>query len=314
VVTPVSQIASFSISPAATNWLYQAPQGSTLSLIAAVSGNSLAAKTTDQNGNDTVIRFNSDGTYTADSWTGQQVNYFIGNLWTGIAAGSTTAYSAAPVQLSSSVWFEPADGGSNKGIQTLNVTNFSTTGTNQTIILNVYQKLLAALPSYSTCNSWAQGSGADQGISGTSFMQTMIQNTQNPLFGHGSFDALHVNTSAITMSLTGVPRHSGPTASVPSGSGGVTGIPAGIITAVNDNGAFFNATTANGQGQTLTFGVGPRAYNGGTLKAQAFILLHELGHGISIAGFQNDNGIPKAGKANDKLVDQNCRSLIEGIQ
>jgi|HubBroStandDraft_5_1064220.scaffolds.fasta_scaffold1239280_1 hypothetical protein len=121
----------------------------------------------------------------------------------------------------------------------------------------------------------------------------MIQNT---LFGHGSFDALHLNTSAIT------------------GTGGTTGIPPGIITVVNDNGAFFNATTTNSQGQTLTFGVGPRAYTGGTLKAQAFILLHELGHGISVAGFQHDNGIPKAGKANDKMVDQNCRSLIEGIQ
>jgi hypothetical protein len=122
----------------------------------------------------------------------------------------------------------------------------------------------------------------------------MIENT---LFGHGSFDTLHINTSAITH------------------TGGTTGIPAaGIITAVNDNGGFFNATTTNSQGQTLNFEAGPRAYSGGTLKAQAFILLHELGHGINIAGFQHDNGIPKAGKANDKMVDQNCRSLIEGIQ
>jgi hypothetical protein len=42
--------------------------------------------------------------------------------------------------------------------------------------------------------------------------------------------------------------------------------------------------------------------------------IHELGHVMTITGFQEDAGIPKAGKANDKLVDQNCRSLIEGLQ
>jgi hypothetical protein len=56
-----------------------------------------------------------------------------------------------------------------------------------------------------------------------------------------------------------------------------------------------------------------------SLKAQATILIHELGHLLSDAhlgasGFQHDFGIPKAGKANDALVDQNCRPLIEGLQ
>lgn len=139
----------------------------------------------------------------------------------------------------------------------------------------------------------------------------MIQNT---LFGHGSFDALHLNTSAITITVDSPGAGPADSLRVAPATGGVTGIPAGIITAVNDNSAFLNATTVNSQGQTLTFTVGPRSYTGDTLKAQAFILLHELGHGISIAGFQHDNGIPKAGKANDKMVDQNCRSLIEGIQ
>lgn len=288
------KIVSFNPVSGSVNWTYQVATQYTLAFITSASGGGLAAKSTDQNGNDTVIRFDSTGAATIDPWTGTHVDYYIGNEWTGITSGgSLVAYSAAPVQLSSSVWFEPSDGGSNKAVQTLNVTNFLTTGANQTTILNVYQKILAALPSYTTCNSWAQGSGEFQGTSGASFIQTMIQNT---LFGHGSFDALHLNTSAIT------------------GTGGTTGIPAGIITAVNDNGAFFNATTTNSQGQTLTFDVGPRAYTGGTLKAQAFILLHELGHGITVAGFQHDNGIPKAGKANDKMVDQNCRSLIEGIQ
>ena len=134
------------------NWTYQAATQFRLSLIASVSGGGVAAKTRDQNGNDTVIRFSSTGAATVDPWTGANVDYFIGSEWTGImSGGSLSAYSATPVKLSSSVWFEPSDGGSSKAVQTLNVTNFSTTGANQTTTLNVYQKILAALPSYSTC-------------------------------------------------------------------------------------------------------------------------------------------------------------------
>lgn len=58
---------------------------------------------------------------------------------------------------------------------------------------------------------------------------------------------------------------------------------------------------------------------GGILKAQATILIYEIGHvlsdgSIGAVGFQHDFGIPKAGKSNDILVDRNCRSLIEGLQ
>jgi hypothetical protein len=288
------QIVSFNPTSGTVNWTYQESTQSTLSLIASTSGGGITAKVT-AGGSDTVLRFSSTGASTTDSWSAGQLAYYIGNLWTGLTSNTVQTYSAPPVEFSSSPWFQPEGGGqgNNGAIQVLNVTSFSTTGANQTTILSVYQKISAALPSYTTCNGWAQGSGDFQGISGASFIQTMTQNT---LFGHGSFDAVHLNTSAITGTL------------------GTTGIPTGIITAVNDNSAFFNATTTNGQGQTLTFEVGPRAYTGGTLKAQAFILLHELGHGITIAGFQHDNGIPKAGKANDQMVDQNCRNLIEGIR
>jgi hypothetical protein len=69
----------------------------------------------------------------------------------------------------------------------------------------------------------------------------------------------------------------------------------------------------NGE-QVNPFQVGKRSYAGNTLRAQATILLHETAHQITVSGFQPDNGIPKAGKANDNLVDQNCRQLIEGLQ
>ena len=284
------QIISFTAVSGSVTWSYQVPSEYSLSLISSASGGGLAAKVTDQSGNDTVIRFSSAGTVTTDSWSGTQVDYYIGTLWTGGSPGSSViAYSAAPVQLSSSPWFEPSGAGAKGAVPTISVTNFVKTGPNQTAILNTYQKILAALPSYPTCNNWLQGTGDEQGVSGSTYIQSLITNT---LFGHGVFDADHIRTAAISF------------------SGGTTGIPAGTIVTVNDNGAFFNATASNGQ----AFTVGKRDYAGGSLAAQAEILIHELGHDLYVAGFQHDNGIPKAGKANDSLVDQNCRSLIEGIQ
>jgi len=58
---PVDQIASFNLSSGATNWTYQGAQGAHLSIIEATLGNGLAAKSTDQNGIDTVLLFNSAG-------------------------------------------------------------------------------------------------------------------------------------------------------------------------------------------------------------------------------------------------------------
>lgn len=82
---------------------------------------------------------------------------------------------------------------------------------------------------------------------------------------------------------------------------------------VNDQGAFFNAKLGD---RTLT--VGRRAYTGGTLKAQAAILIHELGHVMNqqggTAGFQSDAGNKQAGRANDKLVDTYCGTLIKSLK
>jgi hypothetical protein len=84
----------------------------------------------------------------------------------------------------------------------------------------------------------------------------------------------------------------------------VQGLPTSASITVNSNGAFFSS------GYT----VGPQGYTGGTLAAQAFILLHELGHEVGAAGFKPDFGDPSAGKANDALVDQNCGKAIKGIK
>jgi hypothetical protein len=286
------QIISFNPVSGSVNWSYAVSTQYSLSLVSSVSGGGLVAKTTDQNANDTVIRFDPTGAVTSDSWTGTQVAYYIGTLWTGSAPGSSViAYAAAPVQLSSSVWFQPSGDGVKGAVPTLTVTGFSSAeGGNQTIILNVYQKILAALPSYPSCSNWLKGTGGLQGYNGQTYINQLIG--PPVLFGHGAFDANHLRNGAISFSK------------------GTTGIPAGIIVTVNDNGSFFNASPGPGQ----VFHVGVRNYPGGSLAAQAEILIHELGHDLYISGFQNDNGITKAGNANDALVDQNCRSLIEGIQ
>ena len=92
-----------------------------------------------------------------------------------------------------------------------------------------------------------------------------------------------------------------------------TGIGASAAIAVNDTGAFFNAKLGD-----KPFTVGRRAYTGGTLKAQAAILIHEFAHqmyaGGGASGFQDDAGDTKKGRANDKLVDENCGRLIGGLK
>ena len=81
------------------------------------------------------------------------------------------------------------------------------------------------------------------------------------------------------------------------------------VSSVNDNSGFFREQAPDG----TMFAWGPPQYQGNTLQLRAAVLIHEIGHGLNIAGFQHDNGIPKAGKANDKMVYQNCKGLIEGI-
>jgi hypothetical protein len=79
-----------------------------------------------------------------------------------------------------------------------------------------------------------------------------------------------------------------------------TTLPPGTAITVNDIGAFFSNNYTVDEGN-LT---------GGTARAQAFILLHELGHALGSKGFQPDLNKPSAGKANDKLIDTNCKKTL----
>jgi hypothetical protein len=302
------QIVSFNPISGGVNWAYQSSAQSTLSLIASTPGGGITAKTT-VNGSDTVIRFSSAGTSTTDSWSGGQVAYYIGTLWTGTASTAIQAYSAPPVELSSSPWFQPEGGGQgNKGaIPTVIVTGFSTTGANQTTTKNVLNKIVTALalPANSACANWLVGFGQG-GTLGSNYIQSMVQ---TPAFGHGVFNSI------TTWAFTGL--------------GGTTGVPNGIAMVTNDQAGFYNATAPNGapyvwgpssfiytEFDTVanTPILKPPQYAGGSLKAQVATLIHETAHGIGVEFFQNDAGIQKAVNFNDQFVYQNCHVLIDGIQ
>jgi len=97
-------------------------------------------------------------------------------------------------------------------------------------------------------------------------------------------------------------------------SGGTTAqtnVPAGYAAVVvNDQGAFFNKRAPGGG----AFRVGGR-YGGGTPVAQAFVLLHEMGHGLlPKEEFRPDYGNPGAGRWNDRLVLENCEKTLREFQ
>ena len=73
---------------------------------------------------------------------------------------------------------------------------------------------------------------------------------------------------------------------------------------VNNNGAFFNGDYTVDQG----------AIQGGTAKADVFIMLHELGHALGANEFQNDYNNIQAGHANDQLIQQHCQRTLSQFQ
>jgi hypothetical protein len=295
-VSDGKNIAAFSAG--STVWTYAAASGNTPNLIVSATGGGLVAKTT-ASGVDTVLRFDPSGALTTDGWTGSNLDYYIGNLWFGSPSSGSgpalIAYSAGSVDLAKAPWLALAMMGSRKAIQYLHVTGPSNQGPNQAAILNVLQKILNALPSNSSCNNWLQGAGNSTGISGSALIQAQINDNT---FGHGSFNI--------------------PGEAVSGGTnldGSSIGVPSTFSFTVNDSGAFFNQTDFAGR----EFKYGPNGYPGNTLRAQAAILLHEYGHQLTIGkgtptAFLSDFGIPKANEFNNKLVNTNCRQLIEGLQ
>jgi hypothetical protein len=89
-------ITAFSLNGMTALWAYQAPANSVgMNIIAASEGGGLVAKTTDQNGNDTVIRLDSNGAATVDAWSVagySLVDFLAGDTFeaTSLASGLIT--------------------------------------------------------------------------------------------------------------------------------------------------------------------------------------------------------------------------------
>ena len=302
-ITDGVTLASITFPSCATNWTWTAQPGQTLSIISSTAGNGLVAQTTNvDTGVSTVIQFDSAGSPTTDTWSATDLSYWAGNLWAGMSSpgGPFTGYSGDLVNFSSAGWPEVGEAGTNQAAQAISVTNFSNTGANQTTITSTLQQLALALPT-STCNIWLAGTGDPahgglQGTSGLQWTQTLISATP---FGHGTFMKTQ-NVDYLTGAFSGNSEFGSPVPGLPPN--------APPLLTINDVGAFFNAADNHG----APFLVGPQHYPGNTLRARLFILIHEEAHELAVAGFQSDFGIPNAGQANDRLVDANCRALIEG--
>jgi hypothetical protein len=290
------KIVSLNIPTGGVNWSYQIPTGSTLSLISSSTGGGLTAKST-SGGVDTPIRFDSAGNAVPDSWSATSISNDGGDAWLGYSTSGTTVsgYNAVPIELSTSA-FPGSDGaGGNSSAANVSVSNYSTTGTNESTIITVLQEIATALPNNSACNNWLQGPN-ESGL--TQIQNVLTANT----FGHGTItqdNATNYKTAAFSGNLN--PDHTQ-----------IPGLPLSATFFVNDLGAFFNQFK-NGD-STMPFNVGKRNYPGDSQRAQLTILIHETAHQISVPGFQPDFTSNKAEKNNNKAVDKNCRSMIEGIQ
>jgi hypothetical protein len=73
---------------------------------------------------------------------------------------------------------------------------------------------------------------------------------------------------------------------------------------VNSGSAFFDSAYSADQGKI----------KGGTARAQAFILLHELGHGLGANDFVPDLDNKDAGRANDQMIEKNCDNTLKGLK
>jgi hypothetical protein len=276
---------AFDVNSGGVKWTYQASVDQLTPLAAADGGGFVAKSTT--NGVDTVLRFDASGNVTPDTWAASGVGNFGGSFWQGAttASGPLSGVQAAPIQLSTSAWNKSQGTGSNSAPQDILVTNFSTSGDNQATITSTLQKIANALPSYGSCSNWLQGGGTLAGYSGLQQVQAMI-NTNGTGYGHGTFN------ENLTAAFSGTVNRSGV----------ASGVPRDKIFTVSDNGPFFNST----------YPIGRRNYTGGSLRAQIETLVHETAHQIQVVGFQPDQNDPDAGKANDIMVDEHCRGLIEG--
>jgi hypothetical protein len=300
-------LISFNASTGATNWTWQTPAKQHADFVVSLAGGGVAIRLTDDqaSGTDQVLRFDSSGNPTTDTWPSavggvMNVDYSVaGDSWLGNApsSGFNTLYaSAQPLLWAASLWQQPNGAGGNAAAHNMAVNSFSNTGANEDAITTVLHSLQAALPLYPACNNWLQGTGDHQGINALQQIQAVLMPTP-PNFGHGVFRVDGAASLDAAFSGSANADHTA-----------IPGIPAFTEFVVNDNSAFFRQN--DGQGHDIT--IGPNHYPGNSQRARQSIMVHELAHQIEVHNFQHDFGSQDAEDANNALVNTFCRGLIEG--
>jgi len=305
-------------------WAYTGTVGSVLTLIAASDGGGVAAKSTyfpqgndiGVDGVDTILRFDASGNLATDTWTASGIINFGGGFWLGTSSSSSSppsAYNAPEIPLSASGWYSPEGNGGKAATPDITISDYSQSAPNQTVITDVVQEVLDAVQSSTfiesaacpkCCSKWVES-----GTVGASDIGTI--ESIPTWFGHGTIKTqgfTDYQTFAIT-NLSSTNEDKSP-----------TNWPTNLVTLVNDVSGFYNGSYIaynpaylTGQ-KTYPLLVGTQGYTGGTLRAQAAILLHEFGHSLLIPNFeQNDFGSTEKEEFNDSLVNTNCRRMIEAL-
>jgi RHS repeat-associated protein len=185
---------------------------------------------------------------------------------------------------------EPVSGGGGSGgVFKYSVTGYRRTGAKETQIANVLNDILnEILSDKNSCSSWLSGPP----YSAAEFIKAIMGS--GPAEYSFGFGAINSNTTAAFVGNAN------------SNGSPVAGLPQNATITVNANGAFFNS------GYNVTGGTA--SYKGGTLQAQAFILIHELAHEVNAAGFQPDAGSAAAQASNNNLVQKNCGKQIAALK
>jgi hypothetical protein len=104
--TDSDTLVSFDLNSGLVHWFLAAPANTTLSMVASAAGNASVAKTTDQNGVDTVLRLDSTGAATTDPWTGFSLQYVFGDRWASVSSSTSLPQmvSAGAIQWAYSLW------------------------------------------------------------------------------------------------------------------------------------------------------------------------------------------------------------------
>ncbi|MGB6131718.1 MAG: RHS repeat-associated core domain-containing protein [Acidobacteriaceae bacterium] len=160
------------------------------------------------------------------------------------------------------------------------VANASTEGPQQDTINNRLKDLQQRLPKDKPCNDFLNS----QGVNAQQFLNDAMKYNA---IGHADITENEDPFSDAAVS---------------------NGLVPGQVTTINNQGAFFHPTTTAGAPMTI----GPRGFAGGSPRAQAAIMLHELGHLTHV--LRPDAGNMKAVRANDKDINTHCAATINGTR